>query len=131
MTFLGTTAKGFQCFPAMTFLEYVCERLMGSRSHSGGEYGDSYWRGPFHGETHPTFHTLPYKPEYPDRWKCFGCDIWGDDFQLLRYFRDLLHDPIATGGYSEHRALLAHWRQEYERTQLNVTGEENPEASPA
>jgi DNA primase len=57
----------------MTFLEHVCERLMGRPVKPGGSEGESYWLCPFHGDNHPSFHTLPRKPEYMDRWRCFGC----------------------------------------------------------
>ena len=42
----------------MTFLEYLCERLLGPRAKPGGSYGDSYWCCPFHGGT-----KLPHDAE--------------------------------------------------------------------
>ena len=57
----------------MTFLEFVCERLLGPPAFHGGGEGDSYWCCPFHDDSTPSFHTMPHKPEFKDRWKCFGC----------------------------------------------------------
>jgi hypothetical protein len=106
----------------MTFLQYVCEKLLGPPAHHGGSHGDSYWCCPFHNDTKPSFHTLPHKAEYPDYWKCLGCDHWGDELQLLRELRDIVGHPLAKGDYGDQKALLAAWRAEFEQLQSRVPG---------
>lgn len=69
----------------LTFLEYVCERLMGPPAHN------RTWLCPFHDDSSPSFHVRPPKQRpdgswYPIKFRCFGCDAWGDEFDLLRQF---------------------------------------------
>jgi hypothetical protein len=92
----------------MTFLEYVCERLMGPAAKPGGSAGESYWVCPFHNDNDPSFHTLPHKPEYKDRWRCFGCGKGGDEADLVKEF-------YPAEGWPHRRARLDRWRREYER----------------
>ena len=91
----------------MTFLQYVCERLLGPRRNTGTD-GESYWVCPFHADTSPSFHTMPHKPEYKDRWHCFGCNMRGDEADLMR-------ERMPGEKWSQRRACLDQWRQEYER----------------
>src|SRR5206468_1134554 len=67
----------------MTFLQYVAERLLGPPAKRGGSAGESYWCCPFHNDTSPSFHTMPSKPEFKDRWQCFGCGMRGDEADLM------------------------------------------------
>ena len=69
----------------MTFLDYIAERLMGPPvSHSGGR---SYWLCPFHNDTRPSFCTL-HKEGCKDRFRCYACGAWGDEYDLLKLFFD-------------------------------------------
>ena len=97
-----------------TFLEFVCERLIGPPARQLGN-GDSYWCCPLHNDTTPSFHTLPIHPKYRQYWKCFGCGKGGDEYQLLRELRDLVGHPLAMGTFSDHQALVGAWREEFDR----------------
>jgi|GEM_PF-6542725 hypothetical protein len=57
----------------ITFLQYVCERLMGPPAKLSAQPGESWWCCPFHKDTDPSFHTMPSDPAYKDRFRCFGC----------------------------------------------------------
>jgi hypothetical protein len=98
--------------PPITFLEFVCIRLLGPPARRGAP-GESHWPCPLCG--HRSFHTLPVKAGCKDAWKCFRCGAWGDEFNLLRALRDLGHPP-ARGDYEDHALLLERWRAEYDRT---------------
>jgi hypothetical protein len=86
----------------MTFLEYVCRRLMGP------PVSGSCWRCPFCDSSGPSFSVRPPKPGYPVKFKCFRCGEWGDEYDLMK----LCHP---NGGFSERRNRLDQWRQDYER----------------
>jgi hypothetical protein len=69
----------------MSFLEYVCEVLMGRPV-----YGHS-WLCPFHDERNPSFSVRPPKQRadgtwYPIKYQCHACHTWGDEVDLLRHF---------------------------------------------
>jgi hypothetical protein len=98
---------------SVTFLQFVCEKLLGPPAKNGGQEGEFYWRCPFHDDTRPSFHTLPVKEDTKDYWKCFGCGLWGDELNLLRDLRDIGH-PDAQGDHDDHQALLRQWRAEYD-----------------
>jgi hypothetical protein len=106
----------------MTFLQYVCERLLGPPAMPSASPGEAYWRCPFHDDREPSFHTLPHQAGQKDYWKCFGCDLWGDEYNLLRNLRDIVCLPIAIGNYGDHQALLHQWRREFGRS-LNASTE--------
>jgi hypothetical protein len=91
----------------VTFLQYVCWRLLGQPDHHGAAYGDSYWSCPFHKEDTPSFHTMPSKPGYKDRWRCFGCGMGGDE-------ADLMAGLMPGEDWNRRRARLMEWRQDYE-----------------
>lgn len=91
----------------MTLLEYVCQKLLGPPAKAGGSAGETYWCCPFHGDDRPSFHTLPHKPQFKDRWKCFGCGQRGDLADLLRHFY-----PKET--YTERLGRLEKLRGEFE-----------------
>src|SRR5262245_10387195 len=92
----------------MTFLEFCCQRLLGLPAKAGASEGESYWNCPFHDDSHPSFHTLPHKPEFKDRWRCFGCGMRGDE-------ADLMKELISGEDWPRRRVRLLQWRQEYER----------------
>src|SRR5262245_30117563 len=100
--------------PTGTFLQFVCRKLLGQPVRRG-QPGESYYRCPFHADSNPSFHTLPERAGTRDRWKCFGCGAWGDEADLLRGLRHL-GDRRCMGGWADHEALLAEWRQEWERS---------------
>jgi hypothetical protein len=90
-----------------TFLEYVAERLMGPPlSQSGGR---STWPCPFHSpDDHPSFCTLPPKAGCKDRYRCFSCGVWGDEYDLVKNFFDCEN-------FGERRKRLAKWREDFKR----------------
>jgi hypothetical protein len=96
-----------------TFLQFVCEELLGPPAHHGGQTGDSYWPCPFRKHKEVCFHTLPVHPSYPDRWRCFGCGNWGDEFQLLRNLRAAGRSEAA-GNFGTHQLRIERWRREYD-----------------
>jgi hypothetical protein len=102
----------------MTFLQYVAERLMGPPARRSATYGESYWCCPFHNDTHPSFHTLPSKPEFKDRWCCFGCGMRGDEADLMR-------ELMSGEDWPRRRARLMEWRQDYERECEQATTSEH------
>jgi hypothetical protein len=67
----------------MTFLEFVCHKYLGPPTSCKGN-GESQWPCPKCG--HSRWHTMPHKPEFKDRFKCWRCDFRGDLFDLLRHF---------------------------------------------
>ena len=92
----------------MTFLEYICERLMGPPAFRSG--GSSYWCCPAHDDSDPSFCTRPHKEGYKDRFTCWGCGAWGDAHDLL-----LLVHPEENRNYQDRLDRLARWRKEYRR----------------
>src|SRR5262249_20569627 len=62
----------------------------------------------FHNDTHPSFHTMPSKPGFKDRWVCFGCGMRGDE-------ADLMKELMPGEDWPRRRARLMEWRQDYER----------------
>lgn len=108
----------------MTFLEFICEKLMGPAARRGVA-GESYWSCPGHTDDHPSFHTLPSKPGKKDRFKCFSCGAWGDEFDLLK-----LYDPVGFADYGKRRAMLATWAEEYESLGYSYRGRGEQEIDP-
>lgn len=94
----------------MTFLEYCCERLMGPPAYRSGD--SSLWHCPRHKDNHPSFNTRPPKDAYKDRFRCWSCDWWGDEHDLLIELR-----PELRHRYPERCQLLAEWRIAFEREQ--------------
>ena len=92
----------------MTLLEYVAERLMGPPVLRS--YGRATWHCPFHNDEHPSFCTLPPKAGYKDRFRCFACGAWGDEYDLLRLFFD-------RENFDERRLRLDRWREDWKREQ--------------
>src|SRR4051794_894461 len=90
--------------PGTTFLQYVCERLMGPPTRRTAHDGESYWTCPFHGGD--SFHTMPSVPGQKDRYKCFGCGALGDE-------ADLMKQRMPGETWPARKQRLAEWRQEY------------------
>ena len=65
----------------MTFLEWICERLLGPPEARKGE---ERWVCPWC--EHRGFHIRPHKPPYRDRWSCWSCGQWGDGADLVRFY---------------------------------------------
>ena len=70
----------------MTFLEHILMKYLGKPSRCGSEPGVSYWPCPLCG--HDTFHTLPDKPQFKHRAKCWNseCGFRGDVGDMLKEF---------------------------------------------
>jgi hypothetical protein len=92
----------------MTFLQYVCERLLGKPRRVGGSPGESYWTCPFCGRYAEAFHTFPHKPGLKDRWSCWKCGMRGDEFDLMRHC-------YPGEDYPRRRVRLDEWRQDFDR----------------
>jgi hypothetical protein len=93
----------------MTVLEHLLTKYLGKpRSSSGG--GVSYWLCPVC--DHDSFHTLPDKPQFKHRAKCWNpeCKFGGDALDMLKEF----HPDEPYGDRLERLALL-----EREFDQLN------------
>jgi len=87
-----------------SFLHYFTEQLFGAPvSRSNGRWT---WHCPFHDDSHPSFCVLPPKEGCKDRFRCFGCGAWGDEFDLLK--RRGVQD------YSERLRIIEALRTEYE-----------------
>lgn len=90
----------------ISFVEYVCERLMGPPA-----YG-SMWYCPFHEDNSPSFSVRPTKQRpngtwYPIKFRCFACDAWGDAWDLLRRF-------YPKESYPQHLQRYKKLQREYE-----------------
>lgn len=73
----------------ITFLEFVCEHLMGPPLHGRS------WRCPFHSpDNHPSFSVRPPKQRpdggwHPIKFRCHACGTWGDEWDLiLNFYQD-------------------------------------------
>jgi hypothetical protein len=84
-----------------TFLQYVAALVCGEPIR-GGQPGEWYFTCPMCDSDE--FHTLPIRAGQKDRFKCWKCDFWGDEHDLLR------HWP-ADG---EPRPTIEELRREYE-----------------
>jgi hypothetical protein len=91
----------------MTFLEFVVTQLLGEPTHNGRQHGESFWDCPACG--HSRFHTLPDRPRYRHRVKCYRCGFWGDAHDVLKAV-----DPGRYGNYSCRLTVLEDWRREFE-----------------
>ena len=87
----------------MTFLEYVIEHYLGLPIRKGQE-GESYWRCPEC--NHERFHTMPWKPEYRHRYRCFRCDLGGDAADFIK----VMHPELP---YGDRRDVLEELEREY------------------
>src|SRR4051794_222009 len=91
----------------LTFLEFVCGKLLGPPAYLGPAEGESYWPCPFHEDRHPSFHTKPDVPEYKHGFRCWSCPAGGDVFNLMRR----LGGP---GKWPQPRAKVRDWPREWE-----------------
>jgi hypothetical protein len=85
----------------MSFLEYVCQKLMGPAVRGG------MWCCPYHPDKDPSFSVRPAKGDFPIKFACFGCGQWGDEFDLMRLY-------FPNENYPQHRVRLDKWRQDFE-----------------
>lgn len=89
----------------MTFLEFVCRRLIGRPS---GSSLCRAWRCPSCQDGKRTLTVRPPKGNYRIRFKCHKCQWWGDEADMMRHFHP-------TENYPQHRARLDLWHEEYQR----------------
>ena len=67
----------------MTFLEWLLTKLIGEPTYSKGR-GESYWPCPQCG--HSRFHTMPDKPQFKHRARCWSCGFRGDALDMVQQF---------------------------------------------
>lgn len=89
--------------PVATFLQFLCEKLMGPSLSDRGD-GQSEWPCPRCGCER--WHTRPKEKGFRDRFSCWRCAWWGDEHDLLRHFW-----PRET--YQDRMRRLAEWSKEY------------------
>ena len=83
----------------------MCEQLIGPPTQDRGD-GESHWECPkCSGDK---FHTLPRKDGCKDRFKCWHCDFWGDEADMLKHFH-----PDDT--YDDRLGRLNILRNEYDK----------------
>ncbi len=90
----------------MKFLDYVCEQVLGPASYYGYDY--AVWSCPQHEDLHPSFKTLPRKDGCKDRFKCWSCGFWGDEYDLLKMMYD-------RENFSDRKRRLEQMREDYNR----------------
>lgn len=64
-----------------TFLESVITKYLGPPTRIVG-HGEAYWPCPQC--DHPRFHSMPDRPEYKHRYKCWSCGFQGDVLDFLQ-----------------------------------------------
>lgn len=89
-----------------SFLEFCFHRLLG-KPVSG-----SCWNCPVCDSSGASLSVRPPKEEYKVRFKCFRCDWWGDEFDLLREF-------YKGDDYPRLRIRVEQWRADYEAELAN------------
>lgn len=102
-----------------TFLEFVCTRMFGPPAYRAGD-GESYWPCPRCG-AEGKFHTRPHDPRYRDRFSCYRCGTFGDEF-------DAVWLALPASKFPERLAIVADLRAEYERgtRDQNTRGHNGP-----
>ena len=66
-----------------TFLEFLCERMFGPPLDRRGD-GQSEWeKCPKCGAGPDKFHTRPAKPGFADKFGCYRCGVYGDEFDAV------------------------------------------------
>jgi hypothetical protein len=95
-----------------TLLQFVCVKLALTLVRRTTQAGEWYFECPFCDKE--KFHTLPHRQQYPDYWKCWGCNLGGDLWELVRNLRDLRCHPLCKGTWHDHQRLVAAWQKEYE-----------------
>lgn len=99
----------------MTFLEFVARTLMGP------PVCGRMWHCPFHNDRNPSFSIRPPKAGYEVKYKCWGCEAWGDEMDLLKLF-------YPREGYGERLERRRNLWMEYVKTQDD--GDNQPTAQP-
>jgi hypothetical protein len=96
----------------MELLEYIVYRQLGEPIKVVGR-GESYWACPGCGSE--KFHTLPYKPEYPHRTRCWCCQLFdGDAADFVGRFDSTLRY------YGQKCDRVGKLREEYERVGVDL-----------
>lgn len=103
----------------LTFLEFVITRHLGPSEFVSGT--SSVWHCPFHHDDNPSFWTRPHKAEYKDRWNCFGCGAWGDQWDFLLRIR-----PYEDYGNRQHR--MDALRKAYDGGEVDTPSRGAPES---
>lgn len=94
--------------PETTFLEWLLEELIGEAPTIRRGDGESQWPCPMCG--HERFHTMPDKPGYRHRARCWTCEFRGDSPDMLRWFR-----PVEGETYPQLLQRLDKLKVRYER----------------
>lgn len=89
-----------------TFLEFVCTRMFGQPAYRAGD-GESFWQCPRCG-AEGKFHTRPHVPRYKDRFACYRCGMFGDEY-------DAVWLALPASKFPERLAIVADLRNEYKR----------------
>jgi hypothetical protein len=76
----------------------------------GPPLSGSCWRCPFCDSSGSSFSVRPPLPNKPVKYKCFRCNVWGDEHDLLKLFHPELN-------YPGRRRVLARYRDQYEAAQ--------------
>jgi hypothetical protein len=95
----------------MTWLEHVCEQLMGPPIARSGDR--SIWPCPECGDQ-TAFSTLPPKHPYKDRVYCHRCDFGGDEADIVKFFHPEEGGP-------KRREMIAAWRRDYNQGILQTS----------
>ncbi len=85
----------------MSFLEYVCQQLIGP------PLSGSCWRCPFCNGGNSSFSVRPPMANYPVKYKCFRCDAWGDEFDLLKFY-------FPNEDFSQRKERIARMEEAYQ-----------------
>jgi len=102
----------------MTLLEYLLIHYIGEPTRIVGK-GESYFDCPQCGSD--SFHTLPNKPLFKHRAKCWSCDFRGDEADMLKEFHP---DETWQDRRQRMEQLFRDWRKAYPKAQH---GKANPE----
>lgn len=87
-----------------TFLEFVLCKMIGPPTETRGN-GESQWDCPEC--DHPRFHTMPEKPQFKHRAKCWRCDFRGDVADMVKAFHP-------DESWPDRRQRIEDLRREYE-----------------
>jgi len=104
-----------------TLLEFVIEKYLGPPTRSNNN-GESHWPCPQCG--HPRFHSMPHKPPFRDRFRCWSCDFRG-------YIHDFLLEFHPHENYGDRLARLDQIRQDWRRDVELVDSARGPKAGRA
>ena len=102
-----------------TLLQFVLAKVLGEPTHSSN--GVSYWACPRCDSD--SFHTLPHKPPYKDRARCYSCDLFED---VLGVVHELFP---SMSNFNNRLDLLAQLQKEF-RTMPRNQKQNAPALSP-